>query len=180
MTAIAGIVHDGKVYIGGDSAGVAGLSLQTRLDPKVFTVGGFVIGYTSSFRMGQLLRFRFSPPAHHDDVDTYRYMVTDWVDAVRQVFKDGGFATTKDGAEAGGLFVVGYRGRLFEVNADYQVAELADGFTAVGCGFDLCLGSLWSTRSIDMRPEDRIRLALSAAERFSGGVRGPFIVEREP
>ena len=53
MTAIAGLVHDGKVYIGGDSAGVAGMDLHLRSDPKVFTVGEFVIGYTTSFRMGR-------------------------------------------------------------------------------------------------------------------------------
>lgn len=176
MTAIAGLVHDGKVYIGGDSAGVSGLDLRVRADPKVFSVGAFVMGYTSSFRMGQLLRFRFTPPEHHDDVDTFRYMATDFVDAVRQTFKDGGWATTKDGAEQGGWFLVGYRGRLFTITTDYQVGESADGFDAIGCGDKQCVGALWATRSSGMQPDDRIRLALSAAERFSAGVRGPFVV----
>ena len=176
MTAIAGLVHEGKVYIGGDSAGVAGLDLHLRADPKVFTVGEFVIGYTSSFRMGQLLRFAFTPPFHKPDVDAYRYMVTEWVDAVRQCFKNGGYATTKDGAEVGGTFLVGYRGRLFFIGNDYQVGEVADGFSAVGCGDNQCLGALYATKDAKMKPEARIELALSAAERFSAGVRGPFVV----
>lgn len=37
MTCIAGIVgEDGSIWMGGDSAGISGLSLQTRQDPKVF------------------------------------------------------------------------------------------------------------------------------------------------
>ena len=35
MTAIAAIAEDGKVYMGGDSAGVGGLSLTVRKDTKV-------------------------------------------------------------------------------------------------------------------------------------------------
>jgi len=36
MTAICAVVHDDKVWMGGDSAGVAGYSLIPRSDPKVF------------------------------------------------------------------------------------------------------------------------------------------------
>ncbi len=62
MTCIVGVVKDGVVYIGGDSAGVSGLRLIKRKDSKVFKRKGFIIGYTSSFRMGQLLRFKLDPP----------------------------------------------------------------------------------------------------------------------
>lgn len=51
MTAIVGLVEKGNVYIGGDSAGVAGLSISIRGDEKVFKVGPFIMGFTSSFRM---------------------------------------------------------------------------------------------------------------------------------
>ena len=50
MTAIAAIVQDNVVYIGGDSAGVGGYSLEVRKDPKVFITGPFVMGFTTSFR----------------------------------------------------------------------------------------------------------------------------------
>lgn len=63
MTAIAGLVHDGRVLIGADSGGVAGWTLNVRKDSKVFTNGAYVMGFTTSFRMGQLLRWAFKPPA---------------------------------------------------------------------------------------------------------------------
>jgi ATP-dependent protease HslVU (ClpYQ) peptidase subunit len=64
MTCIVGVNHNGNIYIGGDSAGVAGLQLQIRSDEKVFLTGDFIMGFTTSFRMGQLLRYAFSPPEH--------------------------------------------------------------------------------------------------------------------
>jgi ATP-dependent protease HslVU (ClpYQ) peptidase subunit len=178
MTAIAGVVYDGKVYIGGDSAGVSGWDLYVRADAKVFTNGPFVMGFTSSFRMGQLLRYAFVEPARPEGVDDAAYMVTAFVDGVREALKAGGWAKTNSSQEEGGTFLVGYRGRLYIVYGDYQVAEPADGFAAVGCGDNQALGVLYATP--DMAPEARINLALSAAERFSAGVRGPFVVVREP
>lgn len=175
MTCIAAIAHGNKVYIGGDSAGVGGYSLSVRADRKVFRNDDMVMGFTSSFRMGNLLQHSLKVPRHHPDDDLHKFMVTDFIDAVRACLKAGGYASKSNETEAGGVFLVGYKGRLFCVDEDYQVGENMDGFAAVGCGADIALGSLWSTKS--RQPRDRVRLALEAAERFSAGVRGPFHIE---
>lgn len=175
MTCIAGLVHKGKVYIGGDSAGTNGHVLTIRDDEKVFKNGDFIMGFTSSFRMGQLLRFKFSAPYHKPEIETYEYMVTDFIDAVRKCLKDGGYARTESGEEFGGTFLVGYRGELFIVEGDYQVGKPHSGFHAVGCGKDIARGSLYATRE-HQDPEFRIKESLAAAELFSGGVRGPFVM----
>jgi hypothetical protein len=179
MTAIAGLIHDGKVYIGGDSAGIAGWDLSIRADPKVFTVGPYVMGFTTSFRMGQLLRFAFDPPEHHEDVAVERFMVTTFIDAVRACLSAGGYATKASEREAGGTFLVGYRGRLWSISDDYQVGEPLYGIAAVGCGDNQALGSLHTSQEWP-DPVRRLRTALDAAERYSAGVRGPFTIEREP
>jgi ATP-dependent protease HslVU (ClpYQ) peptidase subunit len=173
MTCIVGIVQDGKVYIGGDSAGVAGLDLVVRADRKVFKNGEFIMGFTSSFRMGQLLAYAFTPPVRRIDQDVYAYMVTDFVSSVRDCLKAGGFAQKSNDAESGGTFLVGYAGRLFMVADDYQVAESADGFAACGCGAQVALGALFAGSAAD--PKEKVLNALHAAERFSAGVRRPFI-----
>lgn len=174
MTCIAGVLHDGHVYIGGDSAGVAGLSLSVRADEKVFKIGDFVFGFTSSFRMGQLLRYSFTPPKRDPDIELSRYMCTSFVDAVRTCLKNGGFVRSVNGEESGGCFMVGYKGRLFTIEEDYQVAEPVDNYQAVGCGQDIALGVLYATDGVD--PMERITLALKASERHSAGVRGPFTI----
>ncbi len=174
MTCIVGIAENGKVYIGGDSAGVAGLDLTVRSDEKVFLNGECLFGFTSSFRMGQLLRFSLNIPSRAENTDDYKYLVTSFIDSIRSTLKSGGYATTKDGGEVGGTFLLGYRGRLYCVYSDYQVGAAADGFWACGCGEQIANGSLFST--IGASPRLRIDTALKAAERFSAGVRGPFTI----
>jgi hypothetical protein len=178
MTAIAAVVHGGRVYVGGDSAGVSGWTMSVRADLKVFTNGPFVMGFTTSFRMGQLLRYALVPPVHPDGMDDARFMVTVFIDAVRECLRIGGWATKDKDREAGGTFLVGYHGRLFVVDNDYQVGEPADGIAAVGTGDGAALGALFATP--DMGPAERILLALRAAERHNVGVRGPFHIDAEP
>lgn len=175
MTCIVGLVENGKVYVGGDSAGVAGYSLTVRADRKVFRNGDFVMGFRSSFRMGQLLAQSFTPPRRHHDVDVYKFMVTEFVNSVRDCLKTGGYASKKEEVESGGTFLVGYAGRLFKIEDDYQVGEPVDGFDACGCGDQIALGALFASPSL--KPQARLQLSLDAAERFSAGVRGPFHFE---
>jgi hypothetical protein len=185
VTAVVGLVHDGTVYLGGDSAGVAGMQLTVRADPKVFTNGPYAMGFTSSFRMGQLLHYGFTPPKPlgqgvEESQDVPRFMATTFIDAVREALKTGGWLKKDSDREEGGTFLVGAVGRLFEVNSDFQVGEAAAGYAAVGCGDELALGALYATAKTRMAPDKRVHLALQAAERFSAGVRGPFTVVEAP
>ncbi len=172
MTCIVGLVQDDKIYMGADRAGVSKMSLSVRADPKVFVREPFIMGFTSSFRMGQLLQYKFSVPEIGKEQDVFAYMATIFVDAVRACLKSGGFAKKKDEEESGGQFLVGYAGRLFTIESDYQVAEDVVSYAATGCGQDIALGSLFSTPLAD--PEFRLSVALEAAEAFSAGVRRPF------
>lgn len=181
MTCIVGLAKDGKVYLGGDSAGVAGLDLTVRKDKKVFKNGEFVMGFTSSFRMGQILQYDFEPPSidefeangkpRTDDVKM-EYMVRKFVPALRQCFKEHGYTKIDSNRESGGTFLVGFRGRLFAIQSDFQVAESVGDYQAVGCGEAYALGSLF-TKNED-EPQARLETALKAAELFSGGVTAPF------
>ena len=173
MTCIIGLVDRGRVWMAGDSAGVEGYRLAVRADEKVFRTGPFLIGFTTSFRMGQLLRYRFEPPRQGRE-SAARFMATRFVDAVRLCLKAGGWQTTKDEHEHGGVFLVGYGSRLYLVGSDYQVGQLRSPFYAVGCGADLALGSLHATPRVAARR--RIRKALEAAECFSAGARRPFVI----
>ena len=197
MTAIAAVIENGKLYMGGDSAGVGGYALTVRKDEKVFINGEFIIGGTTSFRMLNLLRYSFKPPEKKatspvgkakkwfgraeswmngsekaKEQTDEEFMSTCFIDAIRACFKAGGFGSG-DGS-TGGNFIVGCRGRLYIIDNDFQVGIPANDFAAVGCGQDLCLGSLYSTGS--MPAEQRIAMALKAAEQFSAGVRGPFVI----
>ncbi|HYH23324.1 MAG TPA: hypothetical protein VD995_32315 [Azospirillum sp.] len=178
MTCIVGLVDNDRVWMGGDSAGVSGLDITVRADTKVFRNEDMLIGFTNSFRMGQLLHYKLKPPPRDEDADVFRYMVVDFVDAVRACLKDGGWAQRSNDVESGGCFLVAYEGRLFSVQSDYQVGEAIRGYHAIGCGADYALGSLASTEGLPA--EQRVRKALECAETFSGGVRSPFTVQSLP
>lgn len=172
MTCIVGLKHKNTIYMGGDSAGVGGLSLIIRADEKVFNVGQFLIGYTSSFRMGQLLRYKLNVPKQSANKTDMEYLVTDFIDSIRALFKDNGFGC-KDG-QSGGTFLLGYKNNLYQIQNDYQVIKSLFDFDAVGCGDDIALGSMYSTQN--KKPKERIRMALEASSKFNAGVHAPFLI----
>ena len=178
MTCIVGYLDKKtkKVTIGGDSAGVAGLDITIRKDKKVFKVGEFIIGCTSSFRMIQLLRFSFKPPEIKSK-NIYEYMCTDFINAVRECFKDGGYLQKySDGDEKGGTFLVAYKNRLFRIENDFQVAESLNGIDAVGCGANYALGSLYILTKQNLTPKEKVLKSLETASLFSAGVSKPFVI----
>lgn len=172
MTCIVGFADKNRVWIGGDSAGVSGWSLCVRADQKVFRNGEFLFGFTSSFRMGQLLRHALKPP-QQKVADNIHFLSTDFINAVRECLKDGGFARRTNESEEGGDFLLGYRGGLYHIASDYQVAVPSTPYCAVGCGADIALGAMFALRD---PPRQRVRKALSASERHCAGVRGPFTI----
>ena len=174
MTCIVGIIDDkNTVYMGADSCGGNSYVAMARKDAKIFRRGGFLFGYTTSYRMGQLLQYSLKIPEVENNAD-HEWMCTKFIEAVRKCLKAGGFASKDNNVEEGGHFLVGGYGKLYKIQSDYQVSELQLPFDACGCGEAFALGSLFSTPKLS--PKKRIQAALQAAEEFSCGVRGPFII----
>jgi hypothetical protein len=172
MTCVVGLEHEGLVWIGADSAAVSRERLRSRGDPKAFKTGPYVMGFTTSFRMGDILRYGFRPPPPPTK-HLERFMATTFVNAVRAAFKEGGVATNSSGVESCGAFLVGVRGRLFTIESDYQVGLERAGYHAVGSGDQPALGALYATDDWD-DPRARLKVALQAAERFASDVRRPW------
>lgn len=185
MTCIVAVTDGKRVVMGGDSAGVAGYGLTVRKDKKVFkktdeSQTTWLFGFAGSFRMGQLIHYELVLPQVNAKAraDLHKFMVTKFIPSLRLCLKNGGCAGKKEEVERGGTFLVGLLGRIFEIESDNQVAEPAELFFALGCGHDLAKGSLSSTMHMDLR--ERALQALTSAEKFSCGVRGPFeIVESD-
>jgi hypothetical protein len=188
MTCIVGIVgDDGIVYLGGDSAGgnVDTYAITDRKDPKVFNKGPYIIGYTSSFRMGQILMYNWKAPDHPVGMEDFEFMVSKFTESVRSCFKEFGYSTCENNKERAGDFIVGYRGQLYIVESDYQIAMTHDSFMSVGSGRELATGAMHALEHLESKvkltPQEKLTIALSAPTKFSAYVRGPFvIVKTEP
>jgi ATP-dependent protease HslVU (ClpYQ) peptidase subunit len=178
MTCIVGYVEKERVYIGGDSAGLAGWSSLARADEKVFVKPNngnpMIFGFTSSFRMGQIIRYSFKLPEQSSKSSDYEYLCSVFVDELRKSFKDKGYCEVKDNKERGGTFLMGYKGALYQINPDFQVGQSLKNYEAVGCGQDLALGALFALENNQASPDHKIKVALQAATEFSGAVRPPY------
>jgi len=176
MTCIVGVAEGGKAYIGADSASVAGWQVRATGLRKVFRRQQFVIGYTGSFRMGQILQHHLTVEPQKSEPDE-AYMVRTFIEAVRDCLKEHGFAEVENNVEKGGTFLVGYNGIVYDIDSDFQVNHFADGFTAVGCGNEYALGALKALETLP--PKERILRSLEISAHFCGAVTGPFLVVPE-
>jgi len=175
LTCIIGLETDNGVIIGGDSGSSDGYDIHVTRLKKVFKQGKFLIGYTSSFRMGQILQYRLEVDPQKKDQNDLEYLATTFIDAVRKCLKEGGYKKVEHEQESGGTFLVGYKKRLYTVDSDFQVNSNSDGFWAIGSGKDFALGCMLMNKSLS--PKKRIKQALKAAGHFSSSVCGPYHVK---
>jgi len=179
MTCIAALSINGTVYMAGDSAGCDNVSVTLRADQKVFILKNrFIIGFTTSFRMGQLLRFSLTVPSQKKSQDDFQFMCTTFINAVKKCFKEGEYGEGQNETE-GGEFLVGYKGILYKVQSDFQVEKSMEDYSACGAGEDFALGSFFSTNKLNIEPEKRILCALKAAAKFSLSVKEPFYIYKQ-
>lgn len=176
MTCIVGIAHKGKIWMGGDSASVCGERIQREALPKVYRRGEYLIGGAGDARIGDLLHYAFKPPTlpkHNLD----RFMATRFIPALQKCFEKFSYppADTENGDAFEGNILIGARGHLYNVDGLFAVGRVAEGFDAIGTGADLALGALYA--SANLRPQERLEVALSAAANFCQSVRPPFVIE---
>lgn len=181
MTCIIGFTDNDKgvSWIGADSLGSNGYTKAPEMPSKVFrneTFQNVLIGGTTTFRHLDLLKYSTNL---FDEIDLYKktdidhkFMVTKFIPRVIELFKNG--VISEDEKRRGGNFIVATPGRLFEVQQDYSVLEPELGICAVGCGYAVAMGSLITTKGLDMPPQEKIIKALEVAEQYCCGVQRPF------
>lgn len=177
MTCIVGMEKDGIVYIGGDSAASNGWTVVDAMQPKVFKNGPMVMGYTTSFRFGQLLEHSLEvPTAKEHRVSDLKYLCTEFVDEVRECLKKGGYAKIDNNVEEGGSALFGYNGRLYKMDSDFQILRAPCGVFSVGSGYVAALAVLFHIvkNRPGTPPQDALREALEIATDMTPGVKGPF------
>ncbi len=172
MTCIVGIAQDGAVVLAGDSAGssAGNEEVYTFNNSKVLRLGAYGIGFTTSYRMGQILRYEAYLP-EPPEADLERFMATTFVDALQSSFERGGF---RRGLGEHGSILVGVQGCLFAVGTEYQVLSGATPYLAVGSARRTAYGALFALDSTTKEPRERAEIALRAAQRFNSGVFPPF------
>lgn len=186
MTCVAGVIADGEVWLGADSHGGNGEDwMQHVVNPKVGRWGDRAIfGFTTSWRFGDLLTYEFELPEHPEGRDALEFMVRDVVPALQEVFVKGGYVRKDNERLSAGNMLIGYQGRLFEIQDEFAVLESLR-YNAVGSGATVAMGAMavltrWLEPPMSMGPNEIIGRALQAAETHVPGIKGPHRIERLP
>jgi ATP-dependent protease HslVU (ClpYQ) peptidase subunit len=180
VTVLVGVVHNGRTWVGADSATTNGDVVAASTQPKVWQQGDFVFACTGALREQQIIQHRVTLPNMNDSTDVLRYLCIDFADALRQARKDSGFdEKVTTGQELGPVLLIGYEDRLFTMDSYYAVEEFAD-FAARGCGRELAMGSLHTTAGIWRDPRKRITAALEAACSVNAYCKPPFTIVCTP
>jgi ATP-dependent protease HslVU (ClpYQ) peptidase subunit len=193
MTVVVGYREKNTVWIGADAcAGWREYELRgASTIKKVFVrevpnnanevvtrlAFNIAFGVTGSWRLNQLLSQTLKIPSD-PCADPIEYLFGPFVDTVREHLMGAGFAKKKDEVETGGLFMVGYKGRLVTVESDYHVQEFEKPYRAIGSGWELALGSLATLEEVapGIAVEQRIGIALRAATEHNPWVQPPFTI----
>lgn len=145
MTIIVGYVDRDlkKMYMFGDSQGTnTWFQSKERSDDKIFRKGDMLFGFTSSYRMGQLLKYKLDIPMHPEGMSDLHYIHTLFLDSIISCFENNGYQHKSNEVKTGGTFLFGYHGEIFKVQNDYQIERTPEPYNTCGCGEDLAMGAL--------------------------------------
>lgn len=136
MTCVIGYIDlKGNSYLVADSAGTdVGYHVRTdKISPKIFLKGEMLVGYTSSFRMGQILQYCWEVPARPEGITDLGYMVGVVIPSIRALFVEQKYILETE--KSGGNFLITYRGVIYEIQHDFAVIDHSRRFAAVGSGY---------------------------------------------
>jgi ATP-dependent protease HslVU (ClpYQ) peptidase subunit len=172
MSTVVGIVNENGVWMGADSAATTeGGESRNILFKKMFRNKDYLFGITGSIRGGQVLfPEHFTPPKK----------VHELPDAIREQFREKGcIALASDDQTEVQLcnFLVGYKGKLYEILVDFAMNELCE-YDAIGSGSSFAFGALYTIRNTNLKPEQRIKIALRAATHFDTSTAPPFNIKK--
>lgn len=140
---------EGNSVIAGDFMASNGHHFRKVATSKVFLKSQkCAIGYTSSFRMGQILEHYWSLPSRVEGQDLDSYINVDIIESLRATFTAYGYGIKNSNGttieDIGGTFILLYEDRIYEIQGNYSALDYDSEVIAVGSGMDAALGSLFS------------------------------------
>lgn len=178
MTVIVALADGDKIYLGGDSAVTSGYQQKIRAVPKVYKRNGFLIGGAGYMVVNQIMAHITTIPPELVDQTPFEYIVNEFLPEFRKAVKSMGQMTICHSREStGNVFLIAYKGKIFEIGSDMNVFESSDNYLAIGSGSEYALGSLHATEKSGKSPKERVDMALQAAIKFDSFCASPVGIE---
>lgn len=166
MTCIVGLNTGEKIFIAGDRMGSDSFTYG-EYQSKVFKKDDFIFGVSGSYRVMQLLQYKFSAPKRFKDQTIDEYIFTSFTDYIIDLMRNNNCATRTDNIDSmDGQFLIGYENNLFKMYGNFQILENKKGYDACGSGTNHALASLYSTDGLNISHEDRLKKSIVCASEF--------------
>jgi len=167
MTCITGIKTKDNVFIAGDRMGSNGLThLQTK-EPKIFKNGDFLFGVCGSYRVMQLLKYKFKPPRIGREQTISEYLYIDFVDSVIKLLSENNATHKKDAMHKfDGSFLFAFDNELYQMESNFQILCDVRDYNSSGSGCYHAMASLYSTDGLKLDPKERLKKAIICASDF--------------
>jgi ATP-dependent protease HslVU (ClpYQ) peptidase subunit len=143
-------------------------------EPKIFTRGGFLLGFCGSARVGQVLAHHVELPEVPKTGDLTAFLVHELVPTVRNAMETHGPAYESLILGPKTNVLVGCRGELFCLTADLVVLRTPS-YVAIGSGRKHAYATMYALKKTGYgTARERVEIALETAAEFTPSVRGPW------
>jgi ATP-dependent protease HslVU (ClpYQ) peptidase subunit len=174
MTIIAGVTHQGRVYLAADSGWSSRYIESAQVDHKVRRLrADVVIGASGPKRFCDVVIQRLSL----DKCATDRNELPMWIaDEIRRICVEIGLNLNQDSGNYDvGSVLIGVRDRITRMDNAFGIVRDRNPYDAIGSGTEVALGAMHAmTRGEHWSPRDVLRAAVRAAAAHCPSVRGPF------
>jgi ATP-dependent protease HslVU (ClpYQ) peptidase subunit len=164
--------------MGCDSAISSETETQVLSNSKIIKKGEMLIGVTGSMRGLQLLEYSWIFPEQPKEMSDTEYIYSYITTSIKEVFFEHQYCVTLNAQEnQEDQFLIGYKGKLYLLDTNYQIFELDSKYVSIGSGSSFSYGSLKTQEDIGLLGKDsemNITRAINTAIEFSIGVKGPI------
>lgn len=174
MTVIAAIISGDRVLMGADSFIQEGNRLLCDTQSKLWRLGDMVMGGSGRLLVADAIQYGFRLPPVPEGQSEDAYMRLTLPDTLRGYLQERGLMYTPEGENletCEASLLIGWRGRIWEVDGNLSVCETVEPYNAIGSGGDIARTAL---HCLPGSPRERLAGALEAAAQFSVTVSAPF------
>jgi len=143
MTTIIGIQSKGSCLLAADSrtTNEYGRPYHHEKVAKLTERGEWVIAGAGDPQACDIVQHLWAPPKQTIK-DDYKYIVSKAALSIRDCLKKNGYERDKSDPDGGFIFLIAYKGTLYEIDETFTVYMRDDGFYGIGSGSRWALGAL--------------------------------------
>ena len=152
MTTIVGVVKNGHVILGADSQVTSGSRPNSHPKmQKITNNNGYLIAGSGDSTPCDILQYIFIPPVPTttERKNLYKFMITKFVPAMREVLEENGYKPDSNDKDAGFDMLFAFDGELFEIGDDFSVLLNGDGIYGIGSGSGIAIGALYAGKTVE-------------------------------